>query len=130
MDKNGVCLHCKKNPATVSRKDPATGAEVKEYYCQACYQRLFLTRDFFEEKNLVVEINGEKCCAFCKRTKREIFATGLVGCANCYKAFAKDIYPTILKLQGDKAHCGRNPTQNPEYPLREIGRFSKDEKET
>ena len=106
MEKNQLCFHCEKNTATVSRSEYLNGSEARKYYCLSCYQTLFLTRDFTVDASSAIEIDGQKACAVCKRTAREFFATGLVGCANCYKALAKEIYPTILKMQGDKAHCG------------------------
>jgi len=115
VEKSELCRHCQKNPATISRKDPLTGADVKEYYCSSCYQSLFLTRDFSTDKSLVIEVNGQKACAVCKRTAREFFATGLLGCANCYKALAKEVYPTILKMQGDRAHCGNKHVHSEQF---------------
>lgn len=105
MLKTELCCYCEKRSATMTHEEVKNGRTQTYYYCQHCYERLFLFDDaaFFEK-------TAEKpnaVCPDCGRTAKEFFKTGLVGCANCYKHLKKEIYPSIVKMQGDRAHCGK-----------------------
>ena len=100
------CCYCEKRTATKAYKEVRGGKAQTNYYCLRCFEGLFLAQDesFFDglnEKNL----NGT--CLDCGTTAQEFYKTGLVGCASCYGYLKKEIYPSILKMQGDRAHCGK-----------------------
>ena len=42
------------------------------------------------------------------RTYAEIANTGHVGCANCYQLFADRLNPSIVRIHGNAAHCGKH----------------------
>ncbi len=101
-----LCCYCEKRSATKAYEEVRGGKAQTNYYCLRCFERLFLAQDesFFDglDKNL-----SKGVCLDCGLTAQEFFKTGLVGCANCYRYLKKEIYPSILKMQGDRAHCGK-----------------------
>lgn len=46
----------------------------------------------------------EKYCKYCKTTLSAFYATGMLGCPNCYRAFEKELSPVLYKLQGTDRH--------------------------
>lgn len=52
----------------------------------------------------------EKKCKTCGMTLREFAESGMAGCPDCYAAFAKELEPTISRVQGKRAHIGRAPS--------------------
>ena len=46
----------------------------------------------------------EKYCKYCKTTLSDFYATGMLGCPNCYRAFEKELSPVLYKLQGTDRH--------------------------
>ena len=98
-----LCYYCEKNPATINHKFQ-NGRE--ELYCLQCFESLILYPN--PEKLGPRRGKGEKAvCSHCGRTATEFFKTGIVGCANCYTDLGWEVYPTIIKMQGERSHCGR-----------------------
>lgn len=52
----------------------------------------------------------EKKCPTCGMTLGEFAESGLAGCPDCYKAFGKELEPTISRVQGKRSHVGRAPS--------------------
>ncbi len=104
LERTELCCYCEKRSATMTHEEIKNGRTQTYYYCQHCYERLFLFDDaaFFDEAE-----KQKSVCPDCGRTAKEFFKTGLVGCANCYRYLKKEIYPSIVKMQGDRAHCGK-----------------------
>ena len=98
-----LCSHCKKKQA-IRTKEIVTDTKevVRAWFCAECYHALFLLPEDYAQPSL------EKC-PYCGKSKVSVLRSGLVGCANCYNAFAKDLFPFILKTQGDEAHNGKQP---------------------
>lgn len=103
--KNQLCFRCKKRPAVKSYERITDGVSRAFYYCLNCYEEIFLSdkEDYFEQNRST----SVGVCPECGTTSQEFFASGLVGCASCYKYLEKDVLPTIVKLQGGRAHCGK-----------------------
>ena len=51
----------------------------------------------------------DKICNNCGWTLSQYYATGMLGCPHCYKAFEKEIIPTLYKIQGKAFHVGKTP---------------------
>lgn len=100
-----LCCYCEKRSATKTHEEIRMGEKRTYYYCLRCFEHLFLVQDASFFDGLDKKTTG--VCPDCGRTAKEFFKTGLVGCANCYKTLKKEIYPSILKMQGDRAHCGK-----------------------
>ena len=98
-----LCCHCKENQATKAYTHEVAGTKKTEYYCLRCYHHLFLT----VETPLSDKVGDASECLSCGRTLKEFFASGIVGCEDCYKAMQKEIMPVIIRMQGDKTHCGK-----------------------
>ena len=98
-----LCCNCQENQATKAYTHEVGGVEKTEYYCLRCYHQLFLTVDM----PLLETVGNASECLSCGRTLKEFFASGIVGCEDCYKAMQKEIMPVIILMQGDKTHCGR-----------------------
>lgn len=97
-----LCGICKKNQATKTYEQIKNGKKAVEYYCLDCYHRQFITSEGETGAGLSV-------CPYCSATAEEVKKRNLVGCAYCYKAFKKILYPVVAKLQGGEAHKGKKP---------------------
>ncbi len=51
----------------------------------------------------------DKICKQCGHPLSEFYRTGMLGCPHCYKAFEKEITPTLYKIQGKAYHTGKTP---------------------
>ncbi len=65
------------------------------------------TRIVFDEKSGNLSYVQEKVCPRCKTSISEFLRSGIVGCANCYKIFEKEIREMILQKQGSINHVGK-----------------------
>ncbi len=50
-------------------------------------------------------------CARCGITYAEFARTGLLGCPDCYDAFAKELDPVVRRAQGRTRHEGKVPSR-------------------
>ncbi len=98
------CMYCNKNEAVKSYERMEKGVAKREYYCLACYEKLFLClQDTESESSLSV-------CPYCGTTTKEFETRKLVGCPYCYHAMRKAVFPFVLKMQGsDCGHRGKKP---------------------
>lgn len=63
------------------------------------------------------KIVASETCPGCGMTLAELLHGGRVGCSKCYSVFERSLMPTITKIHGNVAHCGKVPklyNQNPE----------------
>ena len=51
----------------------------------------------------------DKICKSCGWPLSEFYRTGMLGCPHCYKAFEREIIPTLYKIQGKVLHMGKTP---------------------
>ncbi len=51
----------------------------------------------------------DKVCNQCGTSLSQFYATGMLGCPNCYKAFESEITKTLYKIQGKTYHVGKTP---------------------
>lgn len=52
----------------------------------------------------------DKYCKTCKTTLSSFYATGMLGCPNCYKAFEAEVEIALKKIQGRTTHVGKKPS--------------------
>ena len=52
----------------------------------------------------------DKYCKTCKTSLNSFYATGMLGCPNCYKAFGLEIELALKKIQGRTFHAGKTPS--------------------
>lgn len=118
------CQKCQNREATTHIKRVING-EFEEYnLCSECasemgYGNLFhgFTSSFADDFNSLFGSFFENAlpartqatrCETCGSSYTDIQRTGMMGCADCYKLFEKDILPTIRKIHGNTTHCGKN----------------------
>ena len=53
-------------------------------------------------------------CEACGLTYDEFLSTGKLGCTECYKAFAEQLKPLLLRVHGRNQHAGRVPANRRE----------------
>lgn len=53
-------------------------------------------------------LTSGKRCSVCGSDFRSIADSGKLGCPNCYTEFRGRLAPTIKKLHGNSAHCGKH----------------------
>ena len=97
-----LCMCCNKNQATKTKEFEKNGVQTSGFYCSDCFHALFLSVDEHTQPSPAK-------CPYCGKSKDSVLRSGLVGCANCYKSFAKDLMPIIVKTQGEEAHDGKTP---------------------
>lgn len=72
--------------------------------CPACYRKIY-----GKDAPVRPENANERACPSCGRTLGEFKKTGLLGCADCYKAFRDDLVPIVQFTQGRLHHTGKDP---------------------
>ena len=50
-----------------------------------------------------------KVCPKCGLTLEQFYKTSMLGCENCYRAFAAELLPVLKKMHGKTEHCGKRP---------------------
>lgn len=58
-------------------------------------------------------------CPRCGETYGEFQKSGMLGCAECYQAFRKELTPIITRMQGRTQHAGRRPPISEEEQTRQ-----------
>ena len=51
----------------------------------------------------------DKACKKCNYRLSEFYRTGMLGCPDCYKAFAPEIRAALDDIQGAARHVGKTP---------------------
>ena len=117
-----LCDKCGKNPATTHYTQIING-EKKEYHLSSqCAQGMEGPELFEGFPNLFgtlfsqpvfqpgrTEQVMERRCPRCGASFSDIAETGLLGCADCYGAFLKELSPSISRIHGRTAHVGKVP---------------------
>ncbi len=130
-----LCENCKKNEATAYIKTNING-DVHEYHlCSECAAKMqedgafgslglsevdfspFGATTAFVSNLLSSPLSGfsapfsigsGKRCSCCGSDFRSIAKSGKAGCPKCYEEFRSQLTPTIKKLHGNAAHCGKH----------------------
>lgn len=90
-----VCTQCGR-PAS-KYHIAAGGKEYDAVLCPECYAALTAAR-------------AEACrCPSCGMALEDYRRTGLVGCAECYRFFRRELTPAVKGIQGGTAHTGKTP---------------------
>lgn len=126
------CQKCKKNEATTVVKRIING-EYEEYeLCADCAHEMGFSNVFdmdmpdlfggfmksFFSQALPARSQATRC-PVCGSTFGDITNTGKVGCAKCYEIFFSELLPSIKRIHGNTAHCGKTP--EPETIPEKIG---------
>ena len=57
---------------------------------------------------------NEKTCSFCGTTLSSFKKTGMLGCAQCYETFFKEVGDWVKTVQAGEEHVGKTPNVFPE----------------
>lgn len=95
-----LCMHCGHNQATKSKEVVEGGKKVSKFYCAECFRTLFQPEEEKVQK-----------CPYCGKSKDAVLKSGLVGCANCYTTFSKQLLPIVQKTQDSVLHTGETPKE-------------------
>lgn len=114
------CQKCGANNANTHIKTIVNG-EFKEYdLCSECAKQMGYTNVFGDIENEFSNFLGSffgnvlpartqaTRCEFCGSSYLDIAKSGHVGCANCYSVFGDQLLPSIRRIHGNTAHCGKN----------------------
>lgn len=114
------CQKCGSNNANTHIKTIVNG-EFKEYdLCSECAKQMGYTNVFGDIENEFSNFLGSffgnvlpartqaTRCEFCGSSYSDIAKSGHVGCANCYDIFGEQLLPSIRRIHGNTAHCGKN----------------------
>lgn len=121
-----LCENCKTKQATFFYKQTKNGYTVEKNLCSSCAASMglginsqfgqgnFFTDDLFGEFlggfiQPKPQIVASETCSMCGMTLSELLHGGRVGCKECYNVFRKTLMPTISKIHGNVAHCGKRP---------------------
>lgn len=97
-----LCAMCGKEGAK-AYIERTKGGQKSVSLCLDCYRKRY-------GKDAPARIGtGDRACPSCGRTLKEFKKTGLLGCADCYKAFREDLVPIVKFTQGRLRHTGKDP---------------------
>ena len=90
-----VCTQCGR-PAS-KYHIAAGGKEYDAVLCPECYAAL------------TAALAEARRCPSCGMALEDYRRTGLVGCAECYRFFRRELTPAVKGIQGGTAHTGKTP---------------------
>lgn len=116
-----LCEECGKNPATVSITVSSGGGTTTRRLCQDCMKKMeasLAKGDIQSFLSSILSVLGNEKkeeakpsvqCSACGLSYAEFEHTGRLGCAQCYRAFAQQLKPSLQKIHGRVQHAGRKP---------------------
>ncbi len=111
-----ICQNCKMHEATSHFHSVVNGVVRDSYLCSKCASALnnksFYKDDLFDLLSafLLNEQNNNDNVIKCKKcgtTFENITKSGRVGCAECYKTFARQLEPALVRIHGKTSHIGK-----------------------
>lgn len=119
-----LCEECNKNPATVVITVMSGNGAATRHLCKDCLEKMetsFAKGDmssFLAALSSILSKEPKKAetirCDACGLTYEEFLSTGKLGCTQCYKAFADQLKPLLLRVHGRNQHAGRAPANRRE----------------
>lgn len=116
------CQNCRINNATTHYSQYVNGETTELYLCTECASKLGVGGVFsgfdpfvglfsaFSSMPAQTSLPARaKKCGVCGLYLRDIVDSGRVGCAHCYETFRAQLAPSIERLHGKAAHCGKRP---------------------
>ena len=124
-----LCEECGKNQAEVLVTTVVNGQSATRPLCRACLKK-YQTGDLQAVLAAILSAMAGKLqetdeempdivCPKCGETYAEFQKTGMLGCAECYQAFRKELAPVITRVQGRSQHAGRKPPVSEEEQARQ-----------
>ena len=121
-----LCEECGKNQAEVMMTTVINGESTTRHLCRQCLKK-------YQAGNLQAVLAAvlssmtaktqpqipDVVCPQCGQTYAEFQKTGMLGCAECYQAFRRELTPMITRVQGRTQHAGRRPPVSEEEQARQ-----------
>lgn len=117
-----LCDKCKKRKATVHITEIVNDQETQLHLCEQCVkmkglemQQHFSIADLLSElvdlpQDIAVKKEHIKLnCPSCGMSYADFKNIGRFGCARCYDAFRRALYPLFKKIHGTSRHMGNAP---------------------
>ncbi|MBQ6803653.1 MAG: UvrB/UvrC motif-containing protein [Clostridia bacterium] len=118
-----LCEECGKQPAEVVLTTVVNGQSTTRHLCRECVKK-YKAGDIQAVLAAVLSTMAQKqqtpdiTCPNCGETYAEFQKSGMLGCAECYQAFRKELTPLITRVQGRAQHAGRRPPVSEEEQAR------------
>ena len=118
-----LCEECGKQVAEVVLTTVVNGQSTTRHVCRECVKK-YKAGDIQAVLAAVLSTMSPKqqapdiTCSHCGETYAEFQKTGMLGCAECYQAFRKELTPLITRVQGRAQHAGRRPPVSEEEQAR------------
>lgn len=118
-----LCEECGKQPAEVVLTTVVNGQSTTRHLCRECVKK-YKAGDIQAVLAAVLSTMAQKqqtpdiTCPNCGETYAEFQKSGMLGCAECYQAFRKELTPLITRVQGRTQHAGRRPPVSEEEQAR------------
>ena len=119
-----LCEECGERQAEVVMTTVINGESNSRHLCRECLKK-YQTGDLQSVLAAVLSAMAEKkqvpeiTCPRCGETYAEFQKTGMLGCAECYAAFRRELTPLITRVQGRTQHAGRRPPVSEEEQARQ-----------
>ena len=113
-----LCEQCKQNPATIHYTQVVHGEKTEAHLCQACAkdQGGMTLEDVTSFLSGLLAGSGERAathsalrCTRCGMGYDQFRRTGMLGCAQCYQDFRKQLTPVLQRIHGRLQHEGHIP---------------------
>ncbi|MBQ9264750.1 MAG: UvrB/UvrC motif-containing protein [Clostridia bacterium] len=109
-----LCEECGINQAEVMITTVVNGESTTRHLCRDCLKKYQAS----EMQSVLAAIlaglaskqqSPDITCPRCGETYAQFQKSGMLGCAECYQAFRKELTPLITRVQGRAQHAGRRP---------------------
>lgn len=116
-----LCEECGIREANVHFTTITNGKSYEKKLCSQCFAKhkqelLFdgislgdLMAGFLKDDSHPME-QEQLRCSVCGMTYEKFKSGGRLGCANCYKAFARQLEPVLERMHGRVHHAGKIPS--------------------
>ncbi|MBQ7289268.1 MAG: UvrB/UvrC motif-containing protein [Clostridia bacterium] len=112
-----LCEKCKKNQATTHISSTVNGLHIEKNLCAACAAQEGFTElggglfsmlsSMFGEGASAPGVGSGVRCSLCGKSFADIAETGRLGCAGCYKTFARQLSSSLQRIHGTVKHIGK-----------------------
>ena len=115
-----LCEECGINQAEVVVTTVVNGESASRHLCRECLRK-YQTGEMQAVLAAILAAMAQKqqqtpniACPRCGETYAQFQKSGMLGCAQCYQAFRKELTPLITRVQGRAQHAGRRPAGSAE----------------
>ena len=119
-----LCEECGIRQAEVMVTTVVNGESTTRHLCRDCLKK-YQAGEMQAVLAAVLAAMAQKqkspdiTCPRCGETYAQFQKSGMLGCAECYQAFRKELTPLITRVQGRAQHAGRRPPVSEEEQARE-----------